>query len=395
MHLVEVSDKKTVKLFHKVPHIIYKEDPNWACPLEVMIENIFNPEKNPSFKNGEAKRWILFDHRNNLIGRIAAFYNRDRAYLFEQPTGCCGFFECINNQEAAGLLFDASRIWLKSKGLEAMDGPANFGENFINWGLLVDGFIPQGFGMPYNPPYYHHLYDHYGFQMYFKQFSYHLDISLHELPERFWKVAEWVAKKPQFSFRHFSWEQKDKFIDDLTQVYNEAWRFFEHFKPLEKDEIVGFIESSRMMIEEKFIWFAYHEDRPIGLFVMLPDLNQILIRLNGKLNTLNLIRLMWYKKRKVINRTRGIIMGIIPKYQRSGIESAIFWNLKSVMLSMPWYKEMELSWAGDYNPKIVALYESVGGRHMKTHYTMRYIFDRSKPFLRAPIIVTKATEEKK
>ena len=95
-----------------------------------------------------------------------------------------------------------------------------------------------------------------------------------------------------------------------------------------------------------------------------------------------------------MTRTRSIIIGISPKFQRSGIESAIFWNLRPVMYSVPWYKEMELSWAGDFNPKIVSLYESVGGRHMKTHYTMRYLFDRTKPFLRAPIIVRKDEEEK-
>jgi hypothetical protein len=394
MQLLPVTDKQTRELFHKVPHLIYKNDPNWACPLEMMIEKTFNPEKNPSFKNGDAHRWVLLDDKGKPVGRIAAFYNRDKAYIFEQPTGGCGFFECIKNQDAAGILFTAARDWLKSNGLEAMDGPVNFGENYINWGLLVDGFMPQGFGMPYNPPYYLKLFENFGFQMYFKQFSYHLDVTLPELPERFWKVAEWVAKKPQFSFRHFTWEEKDKFMDDFARVYDDAWRFHEHFKPLDKDELHDFLVSSKMMIEEEFIWFAYHEKEPIALFVMIPDINQILLKLNGKLNLLNIVRLLWYKNRKVITRTRSIIIGISPKFQRSGIESAMFWHLRPILYSKPWIKEMELSWAGDFNPKIIALYESVGGKHMKTHYTMRYLFDRSKPFARAPIINGKEETEK-
>jgi hypothetical protein len=394
MQIIEVNDNNTRKLFHKVPHLIYRGDPNWACPLEGMTENTFDPVKNPSFKNGDAKRWVLTGNNGKLIGRIAAFYNLNKANVYDQPTGGCGFFECINDQEAATLLFNTAREWLKSKGMEAMDGPVNFGENYINWGLLIDGFMPQGFGMPYNPPYYLKLFEGYGFQLYFKQFSYHLDTSLPELPERFWKVAEWVSNKPQFSFRHFSWKEKDKFIDDFARVYDDAWRFHEHFRPMDKEDLRDFLVSSKMMLEEKFIWFAYHNDEPIAIFVMIPDVNQILIRLNGKLNLWNMIRIFWYKKRKVIKRTRGIIIGISPKYQRSGIEAAIFWNLRPVMYSMPWLKEMELSWAGDFNPKIVALYESVGGKHMKTHYTMRYLFDRSKPFTRAPIIVRKEEEEK-
>src|SRR5690606_33473124 len=128
--------KASRKLFHKVPHVIYKNDPNWVCPLEGMIESIFTPDKNPSYKNGDARRWVLLDEHNNLTGRIAAFYNMDKATIYDQPTGGCGFFECTNNQENANLLFDAARNWLKERGMEAMDGPVNFGENYMNWGLL-------------------------------------------------------------------------------------------------------------------------------------------------------------------------------------------------------------------------------------------------------------------
>lgn len=394
MQLVEVSDKASRKNFHKVPHAIYKDDPNWICPLEGMVENIFIPGKNPSFKNGEAIRWNLLNKNNEAIGRIAAFYNWDKALSFEQPTGGCGFFECTDNQDAANILFDAARDWLKIKGMEAMDGPVNFGENYMSWGLLADGYMPQGFGMPYNPPYYVRLFENYGFKIYFQQYSYHLDTTLPELPERFWKVAEWVAKKPHFSFKHFKWKEKEKFIDDFACVYDNAWRFHEHFKPIDKDDLKDFIYNARLLIEEEFIWFAYHEEEPIALFVMIPDLNQILAKLKGRINFLNFPKFLWLKWRKTITRTRSLIIGIVPKYQRLGIESAIFWHLRPAMYKKRWYREMELSWAGDFNPKIVALYESVGGKRMKTHYTMRYLFDRNKPFVRAPIITVDDVREK-
>lgn len=389
MQIIEVTDKNSRKQFHKLPHLIYKGDPNWSCPLEIMVENVFTPEKNPSFKNGDAARWVVLDDKNKPIGRIGAFFNREKAAIYEQPTGGCGFFECIDDQYVANLLFETAREWLKSKGMEAMDGPVNFGENYINWGLLVDGFMPQGFGMPYNPPYYQKLFENFGFQLYFKQYSYHLDTTLPELPDRFWKVAEWVAKKPQFSFRHFSWDEKDKFVDDFAYVYDQAWRSHENYKPLDKDELNDFLVSSKIMIEEKFIWYAYHNEEPIAVFAMIPDINQILRKLNGKVNGWNMIKLLWYKKRNIMTRTRSILIGISQKFQRSGIDAAIFWHLRPVMYSKPWFKEMELSWAGDFNPKVIALYESVGGKHMKTHYTMRYLFDRNKKFQRAPVINSK------
>ncbi len=386
MHLLEITDKSTQILFHKVPLIIYKGDSNFACPLQGMVENIFDPDKNPSFKNGEAIRWILLDEKKKLIGRIAAFYNLDKAKMFEQLTGGCGFFECIDNQKAANMLFDAAKEWLKTNGMEAMDGPVNFGENYMNWGLLVDGFMPQGFGMPYNPPYYLKLFENYGFKVYFQQFSYHLDTTLPELPERFWKIAEWVSKKPQYSFKHFSWKEKDKFIDDFAAVYDNAWRFHEHFKPLDKDDLRDFLVNAKSLIEEEFIWFAYHEGEPIALFVMVPDFNQILVKLKGKITIWNLPKVLWLKRNKTMTRTRALIIGIVPKFQKSGIESAIFYNLRPAMYRKSWYNEMELSWAGDFNPKIVNLYESVGGKRNKTHYTMRYLFDRTREFKRAPVI---------
>ncbi len=394
MQLIEVNNKKTRKLFHKVPHAIYRNDPNWACPLEGMVDELFDPRKNPSFKHGDAIRWVLMDSKGEPIGRIGAFFNREKAMAFEQPTGGCGFFECQDNQDAAGVLFDAARDWLKKAGMEAMDGPVNFGENYINWGLLVEGFMPQGFGMPYNPPYYLKLFENYGFKVYFKQFSYHLDTTLPELPDRFWKVAEWVAKKPQYSFKHFSWKEKSRFIDDFARVYDNAWRYHEHYRPIDKDDLNDFLSNSRLLIEEEFIWFAYYEDEPIAVFVMVPDFNQILAKLKGRITLWNLPKVMWLKWNKTMTRTRSLLIGIVPKFQRSGIEAAIFWHLRPVMYKKPWFNEMELSWAGDFNPKIVALYESVGGEKVKTHYTMRYLFDRNKPFTRAPII-TGETEKQK
>ncbi|NQU87330.1 MAG: GNAT family N-acetyltransferase [Mariniphaga sp.] len=385
MRLIEVIDKETRKFFHRVPHQIYKNDLNWACPIEGIVEDTFTPGKNSTFKNGKAIRWVLVDGTNNLIGRIAGFINYNKAHTYDQPTGGCGFFECINNQEAADLLFDAAREWNRENKMEAMDGPINFGENYLNWGLLVEGFMPQGYGMPYNPEYYKELFENYGFKMYFRQFNYHLDYSV-PFPERFWKIAGWIAQKPQYSFKHFSYTESEEFIKDFCHIYDEAWRFHEHFKPLDPDDLRDFMKSSKAILDEEMIWFAYHNDEPIGLFVMVPDINQILIKLNGRLDFISILKFLYYKRKHVMTRTRILIMGVVPKFQRSGIESAIFWHQDKLMKHKPWYKEVELSWAGDFNPKIVSLYESVGGKLAKTHHTYRYLFDRSKPFKRAPII---------
>jgi len=143
-----------------------------------------------------------------------------------------------------------------------------------------------------------------------------------------------------------------------------------------------------MLLDPEFVWFAYANNEPIAMLVMLPDFNQALRHIkNGKLTPWNIFKLMRFIKNKRFTRTRIIIMGVVESFQRSGIESAIFWQLENkVMPHKPQYNEIELSWAGDFNPKIIALYKSTGATHRKTHYQMRYLFDRNKPFIRAKII---------
>ena len=385
MNIVEVLDQKQRVKFLDIARIIYKNDTNYACPLDPEIEGIFDPEENSFFKHGEAIRWILEDENGNVIGRIAAFINKNKAFSFDQPTGGCGFFECINDKKAAFILFDRAKEWLSTRGMEAMDGPINFGENDNHWGLLVDGFMPQAYGMPYHQKYYQKFFEEYGFKVFFEQYSYHLDRTK-PFPERFWKIAEWIAKKPGFTFEHFSYENLEKYIQDIITIYNEAWKFHDNFSPIDPEDIRKMAKDGKGVIDEEFIWFAYHDGEPIGFFVCMPDINQILTKMKGKFNFWSKLKFLYHLKKKTINRARITIMGVVPKYQRFGIESAIFWHMDKAIKAKPQYTEVELSWVGDFNPKMVSIYESVGGVKMKTHYTYRLLFDPNKPFKRTPII---------
>ncbi|WP_163708984.1 GNAT family N-acetyltransferase [Mangrovibacterium lignilyticum] len=386
MQIIQVDDKKSVNAFHELPYTIYKNDPNWVPPLRIMVENTFNPGKNNSLKHGDAQRWLV-EKDGHVVGRISAFVTDTYAYSFEQPTGGIGFFECIDDQDAANLLFDTAISWLKSKNMEAVDGPINIGENFFNWGVLVDGFMQQTFGMQYNLPYYAKLFNAYGFQTYYEQYSYHLNITSPDLPERFWKIAAWMAKKPGYTYAQFRFAQKEKFIADFIAIYEQAWVKHDNYKRIDPEDINKMLEESKMMLEEDFIWFVYHDGKPIAFFMMVPDLNQLFKRIrSGKVNLYNLMKMLWLRRRKVITGCRVLVMGVIPKFQKSGIESAIFYQLRQVLVKKPWYTDMEMSWVGDFNPKMIAIFKAVGGEHEKTHKTLRYLFDRNKEFKRAPII---------
>jgi hypothetical protein len=386
MQIIEVKDKTSVAAFHRVAYQIYQDDPNWIAPLEVMVDSTFDPQKNAFFKHGDGTRWILNDDEGRPIGRIGAFINGNKCNTFKQPTGGVGYFECVDDRQAAFLLFDTAKAWLAERGMEAMDGPVNFGENMINWGLLVKGFMPQGFGMPYNKPYYLPLFESYGFKVYFEQYTYHID-RRNPFPERFWKIAEWVANKPHFRFEHVKFNQMERHIKEFTHIYEEAWASHDNHQEVDLDDIRGMMKVAKLIADEEFIWFAYHDDEPVLFFGMIPDWNQLLAKLKGKLHIWGLLKFFWYQKLRTITRTRILVMGVVPKFQGSGLESAVFWHLDKIMKRKPWYREVELSWVGDFNPKMVAMYMSVGGVHTKTHYTMRYLFDRNAPFERAPMLM--------
>jgi hypothetical protein len=383
--ITEVTDRKTGRAFLKIPKLLYRNDKTWVCPLDKEIESIFDPEKNVYFNHGEAARWILFQSDGKLIGRVAAFIDRQTALKNDQPTGGMGFFECINDTEAAFRLFDTAKGWLMERGMEAMDGPINFGETDKYWGLLVDGFTHPSYEIAYNPPYYRTLFEQYGFQTYYKQEGFHLNVR-EPLPPRFRKIAEWIALRPGYEFRHFEWKEMERYVRDFVTVFNEAWASFKiNFEPLEVDYIKRTLKKAKPILEEEFIWFAYHEGRPIAIYLMYPDVNMILKHLNGRLHLFAMIKFQILKWQSTMTRARGVLMGVIPKYQGLGVEAGIILNLVKVFEKKKHYQEIEFSWVGDFNPKMRKIFLSVGSVSAKHYITFRYLFDRNAPFKRYPV----------
>jgi hypothetical protein len=373
MKITEVKDKKTRQDFLDVARIIYKDDPNWICPLDNDIEAVFDPDKNNFHQHGKATRWILTDGNGKLIGRVAAFINDKKAYNYEQPTGGMGFFECVNDAKAAFLLFNTAKDWLKANGMQAMDGPINFGENDTFWGLLVDGFVPPSYGMNYNPPYYKKFFEDYGFKTLYEQITNHVDAHK-PFPERFNKIAQWIAKKPGYEFKHLEAKNIEKFAADFIDIYNDGWKDFENFVPITYATIMESFAKMKPLMDENLIWFAYVNGDPASFVVILPDANQMIKGLNGKLNLIGKLKFV-YNRWKGVKRMRAIVMGTKQKYQNHGVESALFIKLKEYILPLKQYDELELSWVGDFNDKMIALHHAMGGVFGKKHVTMRYIFN--------------------
>jgi hypothetical protein len=397
--IIEVETPEQGRIFLDIAKQLYANDEHWVCPLDFEIEGIFTPQKNPFFKHGTATRWILQQEDGKFVGRVAAFINEKKAKNYEVPTGGMGFFECIEDIEAAFLLFNTAKEWLSKKGMQAMDGPINFGENDRYWGLLVHGYTHPAYGMPYNFPYYKTFFEAYGFKMFYEQISNHLDIS-NPLPERFQKITEWVIRKPGIRIELVTPDKLYEFGMDFLNIYNDAWQFHENFSPMTETQVKALVEELKDIMIGELICFAYVENDPAGFMICLPDINQIIKPLKGKFGWYQKLLLgwrrrnkfEWYRKRGILTRGRVTIMGVKPKYQKYGLESGL------IMVPMPHaramgFKEIELSWVGDFNPKMRNLHEATGSRLGKIHHTYRYFFDPAYEGSRSRIIAVDTKDQ--
>ena len=373
MNVIEVSNPRTARQFIDLPKKLYKDDPNWISPLDNEVEAVFDPLRNVFFEHGVCTRWLLLDDSGHPIGRIAAFINYEKAYKYPQPTGGAGFFDCINDKKAAHLLLDTAKAWLQAHGMEAMEGPVNFGENDKFWGLLIDGFKPPSLGMNYNPPYYQDFFESYGFVKEYDQLTNFLDITV-PFTERFTKIADWVMKKPGYSFRHFDKKQFNKYAEDFREIYNDAWSTFDNFTPIEMGVIKESFRQMKAIMDERIIWFAYYKEEPIGFVLCLPDINQVLKHVDGKLNLWGKLKFLWYKKTTTVDRLRIIIMGCKKKFQNHGIESALVRCLQLEVVPRGTVKGVELAWVGDFNEKMMAIHEATGAKLDKVHRTYKKVF---------------------
>lgn len=387
MKIIEVNSKALSKLFIQLPVKFYTNESAWIRPLDKDIADVFNPEKNKAFRHGECIRWLLQDSSGKAIGRIAAFVNKKTTNKDnEQPTGGIGFFECINDKEAAFLLFETAKHWLKSKGMEAMDGPINFGERDKWWGLLVDGFaIPPNYCCNYNPPYYRDLFEAYGFQIYFKQFTFGRKVR-DPFSKKLMEKGEKVMKEPGYTFRHLEMNKLDKYTEDFRVVYNKAWARHKGVAEMSSLQAKNIMKQMKPIIDEKIIWYGYFEEEPVAFYINLPEVNQIFKHVNGKLDLIGKLKFLWYKYTRSCNKMLGLVFGIAPEHQGKGLEGAlVLATAQMVQKDYQQYDDLEMNWIGDFNPKMIRVVEQVGGNIVKTHHTYRKLFDENKPFTRSPI----------
>ena len=388
MRIIEVITPQHKHEFLQLPINLYKGETHWIRPLDKDIESVFDPEKNKTFRHGECIRWILQNDQGETIGRVAAFVNQKIVNKGnDQPTGGMGFFECVKDRQAAFMLFDQCKHWLISKGMEAMDGPINFGSRDRWWGLLVEGFNHEpNYQCNYNFLYYKEFFEAYGFQVYFYQLTFARKVE-EPLSPRLAEKATLIAANPDYTFRHLSKRELHKLPEYMHTVYNTAWANRSENPELTMQQAKALVKQLKPVMDEKLLYFGFYKGEPISFFLSLPEINQIFKYVNGKLDWIGKLKFLYHTLRKTNRKAFGILFGIVPEHQGKGVDGAMVMNAASILQDKyDRYDEYEMNWIGDFNPKMINVVEQVGARVSKRHATYRKLFDETKPFKRAPIL---------
>jgi len=388
MRIVEVKTSHHIREFNRLPVKLYRTESCWIRPIDADVEAVFNPKKNKLFLHGECTRWILQDESANVIGRVAAFIDQKTVSKGnDQPTGGMGFFECINDKNAAFQLFDQCKEWLQNKGMEAMDGPINFGPRDRWWGLLVQGFDREpNYQCNYNFPYYKDFFEAYGFKLYFNQFTFGRKV-MGPLAEKLVRKGELVIHDPDYRFGYFQRGDLNQLADDIRSVYNRAWAKRGEIPELSQVQARNLVKQMKPVMDKHLVWFGYYKDEPISFFISIPELNQIFKHVHGKLNLIGKLKFLWYSWRKTNKKAFGILFGIVPEHHGKGVDGGMILTFKKMIQEEYLrYEDYEFGWIGDFNPKMMRVSEQVQTEIVKTHVTYRKLFDESKPFKRMPIM---------
>jgi len=319
-----VRSKSDLNKFLKFPWLIYKDNPHWVPPLLYDIKKVLNKKKNPFFNHADIELFLAVKE-GSVVGRIAAIKNDLHNKEHNDKVGFFGFFECINDQEVADKLFDTAAQWISEKGLTAMRGPANPSVNDI-YGLLIDGFDdPPRILMPYNPKYYMDLMDNYGFQKAKDLYAWKISKEKMETNDKIKRVADIALRRSNATIRPLNMKDFNNELEKVKFVYNKAWEPNWGFVPLTDKEIDALAADLKPLVDPNLVLFLEIENKTVGFALTMPDYNFIFKEMNGRLLPFNFIKL--FTKRKTIPWARIIILGVIPEFQKRGLDAALYYEI--------------------------------------------------------------------
>jgi hypothetical protein len=362
--------KSDRKVFVKLLWDIYNGDPNWVPPLVMERMDAIDPNKNPYFEHAQVRLWIAYKD-GKPVGRISAQIDELVPKYHGINTGHFGFFDSIDDQKVANALFDTACNWLRENGMVEVIGPFSFSIN-EETGLLVEGFdTPPRLLMGHSRPYFEKLVLNSGLKKVKDTWAYTLDISKPILPPVMQKLVTRAVDKGQVTFRPINMDKYEEELKLILDIFNDAWIDNWKYIPFTEAELDHAVKELKMIIREDFTYIAEVDGVPQAMMVTLPNINEIIKDLDGKLFPFGVLKLLWRLKLKPSFKTvRVPLMGVRKEYQNSrlsGIMSLGLFEACRQTATAIGCEEAELSWVLEENTRLSKLLETVGCVKYKTY----------------------------
>jgi len=368
--IITVERKSELKDFIDLPWRIYTAFPRWVPPLKKEVRRMLDPARHPYWESSER---VLFLARrgSETVGRIAGIIDGPYNQFHGEKMGIWGFFECVDDQEAAAALFSSVETWVRQKGMTFLRGPLNPSTNY-EIGLLIEGFdYPPVVEMPYHPPYYSRLIESCGFAKEKDLLAFLIEGDYH-LPEWMDTLAGRIAGKKGIRIRCVNRKDVSAEFALIREVYNDSWSGNWCFVPLSANEMRDIQKNVMQFEDPDLAFFIYFEDDPAAVCVIFPDMNPLLKRLNGRIGLSGLLKFLLY--RREIKGLRLLMFGIRDKYRQMGIPLLAFHHIYEGVRAKKKYRYMELGWTLEDNAAINTLIEETGARQYKRYRIFRKSF---------------------
>ncbi len=357
-----VRGRRDLTRFLKVPFRIYRDDPNWVAPLFKQDRARFNPSKNPFFDHSEVQAFVALDGKRE-VGRIVAIRNGAHNDYHKDRVGFFGHFESTDSQEVASALLDSAAGWLRERGMNAVRGPCNFSVN-ESCGLLIKGFeYPPHIMMPYNPEYYARLLEGWGLGKVMDLYSYLLKAD-QPVPDRVRRIAERARRKEGVEVRGLRMDRFWQDVERVKVIYNEAWSENWGAVPMSDREFQHLAKDLKSIAIPELILIAEVNDEPVAFSMTLPNTNEALARISGRLDPVSLVRLLYYLRR--ITTARLLTLGVRAAYRKRGLEAILYMDTLERARKLG-IREGELGWTLETNDLINRAVQVMGGRRIKTY----------------------------
>jgi len=316
-----VQDEAGLQEFLRFPWRIYQQDPYWVPPLLPEQRKFLDQRRGPFFEIGEAQYFLAFRH-GEPVGRISAHINRRHDEFHGADTGFWGFFEAVPDQAVADALFEAAAAWVRHRGRRRLVGPLNFSV-YDEIGLLVEGFdsIPAMF-QTHNPPYYEDLVTSWGFRKTMDWLALKLTIRNIDLPAMEQRLAEILAKE-KVTMVPYNPPVLARRAEDVFHLFNEAWSVNWGHVPLSRRQFDYMLQEVKPLLRSELVQLLLDGDKLVGFCIVLPDLNPLAQKLDGRLNLWGKLRLLYAAKFAPIHKVRGFVVGIAQPYQLKKLHYAL------------------------------------------------------------------------